>query len=70
MSTEEASEALADIYLVIDLEEIEQIEDEMCVLTSLEFYIVYVLRLRLHLFGRSTFSSLELQTDEVLLRHT
>ena len=55
MSTEEASEALADIYLVIDLEEIEQIEDEMSVLTSLEFYIVYVLRLRLHLFGRSFF---------------
>ena len=70
MSTEEASEALADIYLVIDLEEIEQIEDEMSVLTSLEFYIVYVLRLRLHLFGRSTFSSLELQMDAVLLRHT
>ena len=50
MSTEEANEALADIYLVIDLEEIEHIEDEMSVLTSLEFYIVYVLRLRLHLF--------------------
>ena len=55
MSTEEANEALEDIYLVIDLEEIEQIEDEMSVLTSLEFYIVYVLRLRLHLFGRSFF---------------
>ena len=54
MSTEEASEALADIYLVIDLEEIEQIEDEMSVLTSLEFYIVYAL-----IFGKSTFSSLE-----------
>ena len=65
MSTEEASEALADIYLVIDLEEIEQIEDEMSVLTSLEFYIVYVL-----IFVRSTFSSLKLQMDAVLLRHT
>ena len=29
MSAEEANEALADIDLVIDLEEIEQIEDEM-----------------------------------------
>ena len=65
MSTEEANEALADIYLVIDLEEIEHIEDEMSVLTSLEFYIVYVL-----IFARSTFSSLELQMDAVLLRHT
>ena len=65
MSTEEANEALADIYLVIDLEEIEHIEDEMSVLTSLEFYIVYVL-----IFGRSTFSSLELQMDAFLLRHT
>ena len=70
MSPEEASEALADIYLVIDLEEIEQIEDEMSVLTSLEFYIVYVIWLCLYLFGRSTFSSLELQMDAVLLRHT
>ena len=70
MNTEDANEALTDIYLVIDLEQIEYIEDEMSVLTSLEFYIVYVLRLRLHLFGRSTFSSLELQMDAVLLRHT
>ena len=53
------------VYLVIDLEEIEHIEDEMSVLTSLEFYIVYVL-----IFGRSTFSSLELQMDAVLLWHT
>ena len=53
------------VYLVIDLEEIEHIEDEMSVLTSLEFYIVYVL-----IFGRSTFSSLELQMDAFLLRHT
>ena len=29
MSAEEANKALADIDLVIDLEEIEQIEDEM-----------------------------------------
>lgn len=65
MSTEEANEALADIYLVIDLEEIEHIEDETSVLTSLEFYIVYVL-----IFVRSTLSSLELQMDVVLLRHT
>ena len=53
------------VYLVIDLEEIEHIEDEMSVLTSLEFYIVYFL-----IFGRSTFSSLELQMDAFLLRHT
>ena len=33
MSTEEANEALEDIYLVIDLEEIKQIEDEMSVQT-------------------------------------
>ena len=39
MSVEEANEALADIDLVIDLEEIEQIENEMSVVTR-EFYIV------------------------------
>ena len=39
MSAEEANEALADIDLVIDLEEIEQIENEMSVVTR-EFCIV------------------------------
>ena len=39
MSVEEANEALADIDLVIDLEEIEQIENKMSVVTK-EFYIV------------------------------
>ena len=39
MSVEEANEALADIDLVIDLEEIEQIENKMIVVTK-EFYIV------------------------------
>ena len=38
MSVEEANEALADIDLVIDLEEIEQIKKEMSVVTR-EFYI-------------------------------
>ena len=39
MSVEEANKALADIDLVIDLEEIEQIENKMSVVTR-EFYIV------------------------------
>ena len=39
MSVEEANEALVDIDLVIDLEEIEQIENEMSVVIK-EFYIV------------------------------
>ena len=38
MSFEEANEALADIDLVIDLEETEQIENKMSVVTR-EFYI-------------------------------
>ena len=39
MSVEEANEALADIDLVIDLEEIKQIENEISVVTK-EFDIV------------------------------
>ena len=39
MSVEEANEALADIDLVIDLEEIEQIENKISVVTK-EFDIV------------------------------
>ena len=39
MSAEETNEALADIDLVIDLEEIEQIENEISVVTK-EFDIV------------------------------
>ena len=39
MSVEEANKALADIDLVIDLDEIEQIENKMSVITR-EFYIV------------------------------
>ena len=39
MSAEEANETLADIDLVIDLDEIEQIENKMSVITR-EFYIV------------------------------